>query len=90
MRKAGTKLIWFAGRSTPAVASSVEEARAKGSAGSKGEVVATREPNEDERKAIAKGEWIRARPPGTAQRSDAGPSKFRPQLREKAKGHPVD
>jgi hypothetical protein len=89
MRKAGEKLIWFAGRSTPAVASSVEAARAKGSAGSKGEVVATRAPNEEERAKIAKGEWVRSRPPGTAQRSDAGPSKFRPQLREKAKGNPV-
>ena len=91
MRKAGSspKLIWFKGRSTPVVASSVEAARDKGAAGSKGPVVATRTPDEGERKQIARGDWVRSRPPGTAQRSDAGPSTFRPQLRDKAKGNPV-
>ena len=88
-RKAGDKLIWFAGRATPVVAPSVDVARQRGSAGSKGKVVATRTPNADEQKTINKGEWVRSRPPGTAQRSDAGPSTFRPQLRAKAKGRPV-
>ena len=88
-RMAGQKLIWFKGRSTPVVANSVDAARDSGAAGAKGPVVASRAPDEKERSQIAKGEWIRARPPGTAQRSDAGPSTFRPQLREKAKGRPV-
>jgi hypothetical protein len=89
MRMAGDKLIWFKGRATPVVASSVKAARDRGAAGSKGEVVATRSPNQAERAKIAKGQWVRARPPGTPQRSDAGPSTFRPQLRAKAKGHQV-
>jgi len=89
-RMAGQKLVWFKGRSTPVVASSVDAARKSGAAGSKGPVVATRAPDKQERKQIARGEWVRSRPPGTAQRSDAGPSTFRPALRDKAKGRPVD
>ncbi len=85
----GQKLVWFKGRSTPVVASSVAAARDSGAAGAKGPVVASRAPNEQERSQISKGNWIRARPPGTPQRSDAGPSTFRPQLRAKAKGNPV-
>ena len=89
-RMAGQKLVWFKGRSTPVVASSVQAARDSGSAGSKGAVVASRTPDEGERKQISRGDWVRSRPPGTPQRSDAGPSTFRPALRTKAKGRPVN
>lgn len=88
-RMAGQKLVWFKGRSTPVVASSVAAARNSGAAGSSGPVVASRTPDENERRQIAKGQWVRSRPPGTPQRSDAGPSTFRPQLRKQAKGRAV-
>lgn len=88
MRKAGDKLIWFQGRNTPAVAKSVEAARAKNVAGSKGPVVKVRSPNEKEAAQISKGAWVRSRPDGNKS-SSSGSFKFRPQLKSKARGRDV-
>ena len=84
-----TVLVWFSGRNTPVVASSVAAAKKSGAAGSKGKVVASRKPTAEEQKQISKGNWIRARKPGSSQTSKSGSFKYRPALKKKAKGRKV-
>jgi hypothetical protein len=57
------RLYYFSGRNTPVVASSVSEARQKKRRGGD-KIVAVRTPSAADRKAIAKGRWVRTRRDG--------------------------
>ena len=78
-------LSWREGRNTPEVRK-VGQSRKKSTGG---KIVASRRATKAEEAKIRKGQWVRARRPGSAQTSSAGPYKYRKQLKKKAKGRPV-
>lgn len=57
------KLYYFEGRNTPVVASSAAAARKKKKRGGN-KIVAVRTPSASDRKAMAKGRWVRTRKDG--------------------------
>jgi hypothetical protein len=79
------RLVWLSGRNTPQV-NKVGQSRKKSTGG---KVVASRMATKEEEARIRKGQWIRARRPGSAQTSSSGPYKYRKQLKKKAKGRKV-
>lgn len=60
---AGYKLYYFEGRNTGIAARSAEEARRKKKRGGD-KIVSVRTPNEEERKAMRSGQWVRTRSDG--------------------------
>lgn len=59
----GKKLYFFEGRNTAVVASSAKEAREKKKRGGD-KIVKTLKPSASDKKAIAKGRWVRTRRDG--------------------------
>lgn len=57
------KLYYFKGRNTAIVASSAAQAKAKKKRGGD-EIVAVRSPSASDKKAIARGDWVRTRKDG--------------------------
>lgn len=62
------RLYYFAGRNTPVVASSAEAARSRMKRGGS-KLVAVRAPSDADKRAIARGDWVRTRRDGKSPES---------------------